>query len=192
VTARRRLSNSAGTYDFIGVLRRPSQMFKRPSPEQGLGDLEAVQRGETRKVSCFLRGSFAPYPHRLRQGTLYLSAVHAQWKPFWSLRRSPQLITGPVLSVTTRPADHREPNVKQGGSGLVNVPSFTVITCQMTAGAIDLVVPSADDYLMTSYFKSASREHGQGLNNLQLAPPPPSAPTAAKPSTATRHQRRLT
>ena len=105
--AGQRTRKSAGTHGLIGVLRHPSLMFK-PSPEQSQGDLQAVRRGEARTVSCFLRGSFATYPRRLRQGTLYLSALDVHWVPFWSVRRLPQQITGPVLSVTTRPADDRE------------------------------------------------------------------------------------
>jgi hypothetical protein len=154
--AGQRTRKSAGTYGFIGVLRHPSLMFKPPSPEQSQGDLEAVRRGEARKVSCFLRGSFAPYSRRLRQGTLHLSALDVHWEPFWSVRRLPQQITGPVLSVSTRPADDREPNVKKGGSSILNVPSFTVVTCHTPHGAVDLVVPEADGRLVAGYFKPTS------------------------------------
>jgi hypothetical protein len=155
VTAKQRPINSAGTYGFIGVLRHPSLMFKPPSPDQSQADLAAVRRGEVRKVSCFLRGSFDPYPHRLRQGSLYLSGPHALWEPFWSVRRACQQVNGPVLSVTIRPADHREPNVKKGGGGFVNVPSFTVVTCHTSCGAVDLLVPSADVPLVAGYFMPA-------------------------------------
>lgn len=154
--AGQRTRKSAGTHGLIGVLRHPSLMFKPPSPEQSQGDLQAVRRGEARKVSCFLRGSFATYPRRLRQGTLYLSALEVHWVPLWSARRLPQQITGPVLSVTTRPADDREPNVKKGGSSILNVPSFTVVTCHAPYGAVDLVVPEADARLVAGYFKPTS------------------------------------
>jgi hypothetical protein len=163
MTGRHRPSKSAGTYGLIGVLRHPSRILKPPSREQNLGDLDALRRGETRRISCFLRGSYAPYPERLRQGTLYLAVQDAQWEPFWSVRRTRQEVAGPVVSVTTRPADHREPNVKHGGNSFV--PSFTVVTCDTPHGAIDLVVPSADAALVASYFKTASpgnREHGRG------------------------------
>jgi len=133
-------------------------MFKPAEPEQRQGELRAVRRGEARKVSCFLTGSLAPYPRRLRQGTLYLSALNVHWEPFWSIRRIPQQITGPVLSITTRPADDREPNVKKGGSSIMNVPSFTVVTCHTPYGAVDLVVPEADARLVAGYFKAANTE----------------------------------
>jgi hypothetical protein len=151
-----RTRNSTGTYGFIGALRRPSLIFKPPAPDQRLDDLQAVGRGEARKVSCFLRGSFAQHPRRLRQGTLYLSALNVYWQPFWSVRRGRRQITGPVLSVTTRPADHREPNVKKGGDSIVNVPSFTVVTCHTPDGPVDLVVPEADARLVAGYFKPTS------------------------------------
>lgn len=136
--------------------QRPSLLFRPPSRAQSQSDLEAVRTGDARKVSCFLRGSFAPYPHRLRQGTLYLSALSAHWEPFWSVRRMPRAITGPVLSVTTRAADYREPNVKKGNGGFLNVPSFTVVTCETPSGAFDLVVPSVDVALVTGYLKPTS------------------------------------
>jgi hypothetical protein len=93
--AGQRTRKSAGTYGLIGGLRHPSLMFKQPEPAQSQGDLQAVRGGGARKVSCFLRGSFAPYPRRLRQGTLYLSALNVHWEPFWSVRRLPLEITGP-------------------------------------------------------------------------------------------------
>lgn len=145
---------SAGTYGFVGALRHPSVMFKPPAPRQSHDDLEAVQHGEARKVSCFLRGSFTPYSRHLRQGTLYLSGLSAHWKPFWSLRRTSQEISGPVLSVTTRPADDREPNVKKAGNAVLNVPSFTVVTCHTPDGAVDLVVPAADAPLVYAHFNA--------------------------------------
>lgn len=151
--------SSAGTYGFLGVLRHPSRIVRPPAAAQSQADLEALRHGETRRVSCSLRGSFGPYARRLRQGALYLSTGSAQWIPFWSVRRNPQQITGPVQSVTTRPSDRREWNIKKGGTaagGLVTVPSFTVVTCQTPSGTFDLVVPEADVPLVVGYFKSAS------------------------------------
>jgi hypothetical protein len=163
MTTRQRPRNAAGTYGFIDGLRHPSLLFKPPSPAQSQGDLEAVRSGGARKVSCFLRGSFAPYPHRLRQGTLYLSALSAHWEPFWSFNRIPRAITRQVLSVTTRAADYREPNVKKGNGGFLNVPYFTVVTCETPSGAFDLVVPAVDVPLVTGYFQAdqspGSRAH---------------------------------
>jgi hypothetical protein len=118
--------------------------------------LQAHPAVAARKVSCFLRGSLAPYPRRLRQGTLYLSALNVYWEPFWRVRRIPQQITGPFLSITTRPADDREPNVKKGGGSILNVPSFAVVTCHTPHGAVDLVVPDADARLVAGYFKPTS------------------------------------
>jgi hypothetical protein len=160
VALRQRPRNSAGTYGIIGVLLHPSRFFKPPPPAASQADLAAVRRGEARRVSCFLRGSSAPFPSRLRQGWLYLSSHDAQWKPFWSIRRPAQQITGPIESVVTRPADHREPRVKKGGKaeyGLVTIPAFVVVTCQTPSGSIDLVVPSADVPLVVGYFSPADQ-----------------------------------
>jgi hypothetical protein len=45
--------------------------------------------------------------------------------------------------------------VKKGGTalGVVAVPVFVVVTCAGSAGEVDLVVPSADEALVSSYFK---------------------------------------
>jgi len=57
--------------------------------------------------------------------------------------------------VETRPADHREPNVKKGGSafGVIAVPAFVVVTCTLDSGTIDLVVPGVDERLVDGYFR---------------------------------------
>ena len=64
-----------------------------------------------------------------------------------------------VEQVTTRPADSREPNVKRGGKalGVVEVPSFVVVTCTGSSGALVLVVPSADEPLVSTYFRDRQR-----------------------------------
>src|SRR5437867_13217499 len=116
VSKRRRPPNAAGTYGFFDVLRHPSRIVRPATPNEGQPDFEALRHGEARTVGCFLRGTVDPYPRRLRQGWLELSAEGATWKPFWGLRRAPLPIAVPIVSVTTRPADDREPlRVKKGG-----------------------------------------------------------------------------
>jgi len=45
--------------------------------------------------------------------------------------------------------------VKKGGKalGVVEVPAFVVVTCTGSSGALDLVVPSADEPLVSTYFR---------------------------------------
>lgn len=162
---RQRPRNSAGTYGPIGVLLHPSRIFRQPAPEDSQADLEAVLGGQTRRVCCFLRGSFAPFPPRPRQGWLYLWSHRAQWKPSFSIRRPAQQITGPITSVVTRRVDHREPNVRKGSRnygpyglyGAAKLPTFSVVTCQTPSGSIDLVVPTSDLPLVVGYFTPVKR-----------------------------------
>ena len=61
-----------------------------------------------------------------------------------------------VEDVTTRPADSREPNVKKGGRwfGVVAFPAFVVVTSTSSVGAVDFVVPSADQPFVTAYLNT--------------------------------------
>jgi hypothetical protein len=147
----------AGTYGILDVLRHPSRIFRPPPASSGESDLIAVRSGGQRLVSCFLRASFDPYPRTLKQGRLTLSGQRASWTPYWSVRRTPQVISTPIDSVSARPADHREPNLKKGGTafGVVAIPAFVVVTCQTGSGLLELVVPQADEKLVAGFFGGA-------------------------------------
>jgi hypothetical protein len=157
-----RTRNVAGTYGLPDLLLNPLRMISvgwkgPPGPEAGQADILAVRAGGARKVSCFLRGSVDPYPRRLKQGALYISAAEAYWVPFWGLRRPNLQIHLKARQVQIRPADHRESNVKHGGIGIygVKVPVFMVVTCTTDPGdgdgTVDFVVPAADAPLVASY-----------------------------------------
>jgi hypothetical protein len=49
-------------------------MFRPPGPSRSEAGIEAVRAGQSRIVSCFLRGISAPYPVKLTHGVLTLSA----------------------------------------------------------------------------------------------------------------------
>ena len=145
---------AVGTYGFLDMLRHPSYLFRPPQSSDGRSDVEAVRMGETRKVSCFLRGTIVPFPLRLKQGSLVLSNQGATWEPFWSLNRHPLAIDITVETVSCRPADQREPRVKKGGKILgVIVPAFVVVSCNCPMGVLDLVVPPADEPLVSGFFR---------------------------------------
>jgi hypothetical protein len=59
-----------------------------------------------------------------------------------------------VVSVESRPADHREPNVKKAGSafGVVQVPTFVVVSCVTPSGGVDFVVSTTDEPLVKTFF----------------------------------------
>ena len=159
VSLRKRPGNSVGTYGMIGVLAHPSRLLRQPSPAESQTDIAAMRRGETRRVACFLMGSFAPLPPRLRQGWLYLSSRDAQWKPLWSIRRRARQLNGPVESVKARLADEREPLMIQGGKygGIVARPKFGVVTCRTASGWFYLAVPAPDVPLVVDHFSPQSR-----------------------------------
>lgn len=149
----RRPKRAAGTYGLLDVLQHPSRLLRPARPSES-GDIEAIRRGEGRAVSCFLRGQVDPFPQRLKQGTLVLQGSHASWIPYWALRRHPLGFDLEVLSVESRPADHREPNVKKGGTafGTMQVPTFMVVSCGTSTGAVDFVIPAADEPLVKTFF----------------------------------------
>jgi hypothetical protein len=157
---RQRPPRSAGSYGFTSVLLHPWHFIKQPPPAASQADLAAVRGSEARRVFCYLRGSYAPFPSRLRQGWLDLSRHDAQWIPRWSIRRPAQQITGPIESVWTRPPDEREPpGVPKGGKmyGALQMPACVVVTCRTPSGSIDLVVPGADIPLVVGYFRPADQ-----------------------------------
>lgn len=146
---------SVGTYGPFAVLRHPSRFFRTPVPGDGQPDVEAVRRGESRTVSCFLRAEFGSLPRRLRQGSLTLSPQQATWRPYWSLRRRPVPLGVTIDSIGARLPDHREPFVNRDGKaiGVLAVPGFIVLTCRTASGILDLVVPAVDQPLVEGYLK---------------------------------------
>jgi hypothetical protein len=130
-------------------------MFGQGIAKGSTKDIDSLLVGESQNVNNFLRGDFGNYPRRLRQGTLTLSPNSASWEPFQRLNQQSIALGEKVLSVTSRPADEREPNIKKGGRaiGVLVVPRFFVVTCKTKSGEIDLVVPSVDEPLVAMFFR---------------------------------------
>ena len=151
VTAERKPPRSAGTRTMSDVLKA---LFRRPTAGQVQGDAAALQLGEGRRVTCFLRASFGPYPRRVRHGVLDLTASSAKWRPFWSLRRRPLNLELHVESISVRPPGPAEWNVKKGGNvGFVRIPQFLTIVCKTTEGTAELTVANIDVPLVTGFFR---------------------------------------
>jgi len=152
----KRTAKATGTNGILDRLRSPSRIVRRDTARSPDTDIDADRAGEARAVSCFLRGSFSPYPRRLRQGTLNLAGTQATWAPALSVGRRRIAVDSPITSAVSRPADHREPGVKKGGNafGVLAVPSFVVVECVTPAGQLDFVVPDADEQLVLGYFNS--------------------------------------
>ncbi len=76
---------------------------------------------------------------------MLLEGRPASRTPFWSLCRRPLAMELDVQTVQTRPADHREPNVKKGDPvRVIDNSAFQVASCQTASGTVDFVVPPGD------------------------------------------------
>jgi hypothetical protein len=131
-----RTPTAAGTYGFLDLLRHPRYAIRPPTSSDGQSDIDAMQAGDARRASCFLRGSFGSFPRHLKQGSLTLASQGACWAPYWGFRRQPLAIEVAIESVASRPADRQEPNVKKGGKlvGVVDMPAFVVVSCARSEG----------------------------------------------------------
>lgn len=147
-----KVPKASGTYGFLDVIRHPSLIF-RTAESSNVPTAAEMEKGFI--VSCFLRGTYEPFPRGLKQGSLTLSSGPVSWTPYFSIKRSAVPINITVLSVTSRGADERERNVKKGGKafGIVQVPTFEVVTCTTSSGSVDFVVPAADGALVFNFFK---------------------------------------
>jgi hypothetical protein len=145
----RGVRRAGGTYGAIGAIRRG---FRLPSSAVADDDLSAVRRGELRAVSCFLRGSYDPYPRRSRQGIAVVGYSSVAWRPSWGLRRPVRELSEPIRKVRVRMADASDTNLKKGGTafGVLQVPAFQVVVCTTDRGTLEFGVPTADVTLMES------------------------------------------
>jgi hypothetical protein len=143
---------AAGTRTAWDALRSG---FRFPSPVRSADDLRAVQAGDSRTISCFLRADHGPYPRRKRQGLLELRSPIARWRPFWSIRRPAVDLTLTVTGLTVRDPDQADGAVKKGGTflGLVPVPGFQVVVCTTPDGIIEFTVPSTDAELVSTFYR---------------------------------------
>ncbi len=167
--------DAAGTYGFIGFWKHLDRVREPNSLRLSDRDLEALRRGDVLRVSCFLRGESDPYPRKLTQGVLVLSATNASWTRFWSVVRVPLPIVDEFRAVSTRAADRRERRVKKGGSvdmpgvGRVTIPTFVVVSGASDHGQLDFVVPAADVPLVVACLEDRgplrARDHAQHDRN---------------------------
>jgi hypothetical protein len=134
---------------MLDMLRQPSRLGRiPPAPDASRRDIAALQRGEARLVSCYLRnppgsGWRGRWP-RQGQGTLELSATQVSWRPFLGLgRRARVLDIGGVTQV--RPADWSDQRFGVPG----NPHLFSLVRCAAPDGRLDLLVPTADLPLVT-------------------------------------------
>jgi hypothetical protein len=131
---------AAGTRGIWAVLHRAGRV---PSAVQVDCDDHGLAKGQSRRVSCFLRPGGASW---FRKGYLEVGPSGAVWRPFWSVRRPALLVRGPI---TKEAAPTRSDwQIKQGwgnqqgakwGSG-----GWLVLGCSNSQGAIEVAVPAID------------------------------------------------
>jgi hypothetical protein len=153
---KKRPQRAAGTRTPLDVI---GAFFRAPSSEAAIGDQAAFQRGESREVGCFLRGSLPPYPKRPKPGRLELSSGQVTWRPNWGSHRKRLLISEQVRSIEIRPPGRAEWNVKRGGKafGVLQIPEFKVLVCQTERGVIEFTVPSIDVPLVSAALQSKTK-----------------------------------
>jgi hypothetical protein len=142
-----RIPKAVGTYGMLDFRRNPG--FRHgdnwrkhvPTSIDGISDIEAVRAGESRQVSCFIRGDHEHLPSKSKQGVLVVSNGGVSWTPFWSRKRKPLAVPAVTGGIATR-------NQGKGDVGPLIVgraeSGFTVITCDSLAGSVELAVPMAD------------------------------------------------
>jgi hypothetical protein len=142
---RSRPPRAVGSYGLLDIVRQPSRLGQLPpAPDLSRRDIAALERGEARLVSCFVRNPPGIRRRGPRLGGLELSATTVSWWPFFSVRRAGRMldIGGVTLVRPAEPSDQRF-----GVPG--NLHLFSLVRCATPAGPLDLLVPTADLPLVT-------------------------------------------
>ena len=110
---------------------------------------------EAWRVRCLLRGTFGPFPRRLRRGTLLLSGQRAFWRPARSFNHKTLPLDVTVDAVSSRPANQREPSVEcgNGEQGKILMPSPIVVTCSTSSGSLDIVLSPKHVVIVERFFR---------------------------------------
>jgi len=152
VSDSKKIPNAAGTRGFWKVLR---SALRTPSAVEADRDFQSLARGESRRVSCFLRPSGGA---RFRQGYLDVGPSSAVWRPFWSVKRPALLVRGPISEIVPRPGNDWQ--IKDGwlneqggkwGSG-----GWLFMGCSSEQGPTEVAVPMVDAPLVKMFVVDVS------------------------------------
>ncbi|MBW4078201.1 MAG: hypothetical protein HIU84_06780 [Acidobacteria bacterium] len=142
-TNKKRSERSTGTRTGLDALKAG---LKRPVQDGSVSDIEGVKSGQSRIVSCSLRGPAKPYPRISKQGKLQISTGAVVWTPKYSLRRRGIEIAQRFAKMSVRDPGRAEWNVKKGGTalGLIPLPKFQVLVCEDGGENYEFTVPLED------------------------------------------------
>jgi hypothetical protein len=122
------------------VLLHPIDAFRTGSDKQG-DDLSVLQDGDSRRVTCFLRGSAQGLPDSFTYGTLTIRPEGMAWRPYWRHRR--RVVSIPRLS---RVASVGRPT----GPGAWNIKRnlFKMVETTGPDGTVEFAVPGGGPELI--------------------------------------------
>jgi hypothetical protein len=183
---RSRPPKAVGSYGLLDIVRQPSRLGQiPPAPDLSRRDIAALERGQARRVSCFVRNPPGIRRRGPRLGGLELSATAVSWWPFFSVRRAGRTLD--IGSVTlVRPA---EPSDQRFGVP-ANLHLFSLVRCATPAGPLDLLVPTADLPLVTWRLSGGDIPPSEAVAWAARAVQAAQAGQAAGPSQAGRARRR--
>ena len=164
--SKQRYKRSAGTiYGPVGAFR----LYIAPWLRRAISsDIEAIDRGEGRKMLCQFRGLYGNYPRQYRGRFMLLSPdglVLMEYLLFTVRRRT--LITEEMLSARERVPDSRQEALSIGSGGLyaagqpLQMAGKSIISCMTPLGVLEFAVKRADVPLFLHYV-DCLRQHHQG------------------------------
>lgn len=149
---------AGGSRTFFDVLRHPGETVKDPfatGDSQRQSDLAALAGGESREVSCFLRGEAAGLPLAFTQGTLTIDSTGMSWRRYWRHRRD--VIPIPTLE---RVVEIRRP----GGPGERNIKRnlFKIVKASGPEGSVEFAVPGVGLELIRRVISGVTGDSAEG------------------------------
>jgi hypothetical protein len=146
---------AGGSRSMWDLLRHPSELVKDPlatGVSKLQSDREAIASGETREVSCWLRGTAPGLPEKLTQGYLFVGPQGMTWRRWWGGKRNP-LISIPQL-------DRVEQVIKPAGTSTgrqLKRGMFTNVVATGPSGRVEFVVPGVGPALIRQVIDDTSR-----------------------------------
>lgn len=146
---------AGGSRTILDVLLHPVDAVTDPSGKKQ-GDLSALDAGEARSLTCFLRGSASGLPDSFTYGILSIGPGGMTWQRYWRHRR--EVVRIPPLN---RVVEIRRP----GGQGERNIKRmFMVVETSGPDGAIAFAVSGVGPELIRHVIQANTNPPGESLS----------------------------